>query len=1060
MPERIGEYQIQRTLGRGGMGLVYLGYDEALDRRVAIKVLTEGSEGSEDRRARFKREARTAARLSHPNIAVIHSVGETVAGPYIAMEYIDGPSWRDQIIAGTITSLTVFLDEAAQVADGLAAAHEQGVIHRDLKPDNVMVDSHGRARIVDFGLAKGAARRSDAQARSFETAEGHMLGTPGYMAPEQILGEPVDARADIFAFGAMLYEMLSGRFAFSGNSAVSIAMDTVEGSPTPLSEVAPHIPASIVDLVMRCLERRPEERPQQIRDVRDALRVPVPGSDAIYLRGTPDVGDLATLDSSSGVSAVRSAPPVATLSSHVARDSVAPVETTHSNEQSVDSRVTSPTPIFLVVAIALLCVALIGASAALVATLRNTPPTSSDGVEGPVVTPLAVDNASDEGSAEHETGPPAAELEQSVAEIEEQGGAGLDERVVDDDLGGLLARASGVFPGEGEVSAGGGYAIGDWERLPSSLQGSENPGLDEMALVAFSPDGRFIARGTDTGIQVSAIDGSASVAIPEPPAGTLRRVMWPSDAVGIVAWTATRQNPAHIQSDPVLSGGEWSTYRFDLDTEVWEPVPVEGAAFLNATGELALLVERPNLHLVQLDRDRWQNVFPAPGSLDVLSWTDDNAFLLTTRVGTQQSATQSVAYVAEAYGWASKDIPSPYYRQPFTSNAPAAALLDSRHVLLANTWYGRGADLQRGESAVWVHEIGAPDRRVQLSTGGFASYSHLHVLGDAENLIVIALVNRVTEAIMVQTLEWRDDGPHLVSEPRRIIRGRGFTMQGWVDEQRFAFLTTEQAMKGQVLEASLRAINVETLESEEVYRGTPFATNSVECDGSAILFRYVPDEEVILMGVLRDTEAGLVLDESGWTIRDPRLVQSWGAPNTAMQRRCGENPGFALKVLVGTTHYTTIWDAPGATMRNLPERDLPGTENTENVPLSRLSPDGTTWAVPGPNQVSFVSFEGSSEARIRPSSVGRAFSVMWAPDSSGVLVQGMVCGVEGSCLVWVGRDGTQRVLQTRPDVIALADAILSPDGSLLAWDEFIHRRALERFVVNRPALLQRLEEAP
>src|SRR5262249_53284935 len=206
----VGPYEILAPLGAGGMGEVYRARDPRLGREVAIKVLPASYSEDPGRLHRFEQEARAAGALSHPNVLAVHDVGTHADAPYVVFELLEGETLR-QRMRGTALSVKKASDYAAQIAHGLAAAHERGILHRDLKPENLLVTDDGRVKILDFGLAKLArpdSSRDETSTDSTVTGPNMMLGTPGYMAPEQVEGLPADARSDIFAFGAVLYEML------------------------------------------------------------------------------------------------------------------------------------------------------------------------------------------------------------------------------------------------------------------------------------------------------------------------------------------------------------------------------------------------------------------------------------------------------------------------------------------------------------------------------------------------------------------------------------------------------------------------------------------------------------------------------------------------------------------------------------------------------------------------------------------------------------------------------------------------------------------------------------
>src|SRR5215831_12889126 len=284
-------FEIGGMLGRGGMGEVYLGRDTKLNREVAIKVLPSTFTGDPDRLARFRREAQVLASLNHPNIGAIYSFEESDGIHALALEYVEGPTLADRIARGPIP-LETALSIARQIAEALEAAHEQGIVHRDLKPGNVKLRPDGVVKVLDFGLAKPALQSLE-QAQGTEvtspamTAMGMMIGTPAYMSPEQVKGRPVDRRADIWAFGAVLYEMLSGRCAFRGEGVpetlASVLQQEVEWAAIPAST-----PALVRNLIARCLERDPRQRLRDIGEARILIENPsrsllTPGSAPLQL---------------------------------------------------------------------------------------------------------------------------------------------------------------------------------------------------------------------------------------------------------------------------------------------------------------------------------------------------------------------------------------------------------------------------------------------------------------------------------------------------------------------------------------------------------------------------------------------------------------------------------------------------------------------------------------------------------------------------------------------------------------------------------------------------------
>ncbi len=259
----LGRYRVEREVGAGGMGVVYRAYDTQLRRPVALKVLSPAYRLSPARRERLLREARAASALSHPNIVAIHEVDTSAGLDFIAMEFIDGQSLDRLIPAGGLP-LETALDYATQIAEGLAKAHSSGVIHRDLKPRNVMVtrpEAGGGAavlKLLDFGLARRVSLTHTSG--SGLTAEGEILGTPPYMSPEQAAGKPVDVRTDVFSFGALLYEMLTGIAAFRRDSTISTLVAVLHDDPPPVERVRRDVPADLRRVLRRCLEKDPEAR--------------------------------------------------------------------------------------------------------------------------------------------------------------------------------------------------------------------------------------------------------------------------------------------------------------------------------------------------------------------------------------------------------------------------------------------------------------------------------------------------------------------------------------------------------------------------------------------------------------------------------------------------------------------------------------------------------------------------------------------------------------------------------------------------------------------------------
>jgi serine/threonine protein kinase/Tol biopolymer transport system component len=273
---KLGRYEIRSKIGEGGMGEVYLARDTQLGRDVAVKVLPAQFSQDVERLHRFEQEACAASALNHPNILSIYDVGTHDGSPYVVSELLQGQTLR-QRISGVALPQRRTIELALQFAHGLAAAHEKGIVHRDLKPDNVFITNDGRLKILDFGLAKltGAGDTQLSQTsiptRRVDTDPGKVMGTVGYMSPEQLKGRKVDHRSDIFSFGAILYEMLSGRRAFHGESAAETMSAILKEDPPDLSETNERISPTLERLVNHCLEKNPEERFHSARDLAFAL---------------------------------------------------------------------------------------------------------------------------------------------------------------------------------------------------------------------------------------------------------------------------------------------------------------------------------------------------------------------------------------------------------------------------------------------------------------------------------------------------------------------------------------------------------------------------------------------------------------------------------------------------------------------------------------------------------------------------------------------------------------------------------------------------------------------
>src|SRR5437016_3661897 len=247
-----GRYRILRKLGTGGMANVYLAEDQELGRRVAIKILNERHANDDQFVERFRREAKNAAGLSHQNIVSIYDRGEAEGTYYISMEYLEGRSLKELILARGPAPIPVAVDYARQVLAALRVAHRQGLVHRDIKPHNVLVDGEGRLKVTDFGIARAGPSQM--------TEEGSIIGTAQYLSPEQAQGAPVTPASDLYSVGIVLYELLTGTVPFSGETPVELAMKHLSKVPEPPSHLRPEIPRDLDFVVMRALAKSPEER--------------------------------------------------------------------------------------------------------------------------------------------------------------------------------------------------------------------------------------------------------------------------------------------------------------------------------------------------------------------------------------------------------------------------------------------------------------------------------------------------------------------------------------------------------------------------------------------------------------------------------------------------------------------------------------------------------------------------------------------------------------------------------------------------------------------------------
>jgi TolB-like protein/Tfp pilus assembly protein PilF len=286
---RLGPYEIVSPIGRGGQGEVYRAHDTRLGRDVAIKIVAQGKNTTLSSTARFDREWRAIAKLSHANVVSLYDVGTETDVSYAVMELLEGQS-LDALIATGALPWKRALDIGIGVANGLAAAHDKEIVHRDLKPANVFITADGSVKVLDFGLARSTIAHSDAatvaaDTESLDTTPGTVMGTVGYMSPEQVKGQDVDHRSDIFSFGCILYEMLTGQRAFKGHTSAETMAAILRDEPKALSDSGQHIPIGIAPIIRRCLEKRPEERFQSARDLAFGLKALLESSGTTALAG-------------------------------------------------------------------------------------------------------------------------------------------------------------------------------------------------------------------------------------------------------------------------------------------------------------------------------------------------------------------------------------------------------------------------------------------------------------------------------------------------------------------------------------------------------------------------------------------------------------------------------------------------------------------------------------------------------------------------------------------------------------------------------------------------------
>jgi serine/threonine protein kinase len=269
------QYTITARLGQGGMGEVWLARDGTLDRDVALKILPAGDPGDPTRKQRFFREARAASALNHPNIITIYEINSDHGIDFIAMEYVEGRTLGAVLHQGR-TAIDLTQRIAMQIAEAVGRAHRAGIVHRDLKPGNIMITNDGLVKVLDFGLAKVAhqadsAAATDAATQAALTRAGTTVGTLGYMSPEQAIGDPVDARSDVFSFGVILYEMLAGQLPFGGTTLSEVLRELHFSDPPPIEALRPDVPAAMRNIATKALAKKPAARFANMSDVAIAL---------------------------------------------------------------------------------------------------------------------------------------------------------------------------------------------------------------------------------------------------------------------------------------------------------------------------------------------------------------------------------------------------------------------------------------------------------------------------------------------------------------------------------------------------------------------------------------------------------------------------------------------------------------------------------------------------------------------------------------------------------------------------------------------------------------------